>query len=121
MQRKLDFAGQTPNQPRAQQTVADLFEATAQLLDADAPERLTTNHVAERAGYSIGTLYRYFPSKLALLRGMAAREISTQEAKVQAALKGLSSPIRNELVVRICVRAALNPYWTQMSGSVRPL
>jgi AcrR family transcriptional regulator len=110
MQRRPEFAGQTPTQPRAQRTVADLFEATAQLLDTDAPERLTTNHVAERAGYSIGTLYRYFPCKLALLRGMASREILTQQAAVQVALKGLSSPVRNELVVRIFVRAALKPF-----------
>jgi AcrR family transcriptional regulator len=110
MQRKLDFAARTPTQPRSQRTVADLFEATAQLLDTDTPERLTTNRVAERAGYSIGTLYRYFPSKLALLRGMSAREILRQEATVQTALKGMSSPVRTEFVVRIFVRAALRPF-----------
>jgi AcrR family transcriptional regulator len=110
MQKMPYFEGQTRTQPRAQRTVADLFEATAQLLDTGEPERLTTNHIAARAGYSIGTLYRYFPSKLALLRAMALREIVAKETEVWAALKGLSSAGHAEDAVRILVRAALHPF-----------
>jgi AcrR family transcriptional regulator len=110
MQRNIDFSENTAIQPRAQRTVTDLFEATAQLLENDAPERLTTNHVAARAGYSIGTLYRYFPSKLALLRAMALRETLTQVANVHVAVELLPSPASPEQVARIFVRAALHPF-----------
>jgi AcrR family transcriptional regulator len=110
MQEAADFNRRTPIQSRAQSTTADLFEAAAQLLEVGAPERLTTNSIAARAGYSIGTLYRYFPNKLALLRAMASREIHAQESKVQAALQGLASTALTEPVVRIFVRAVLHPF-----------
>lgn len=35
----------------------------------------TTNRIAERAGYSIGTLYQYFPNKVALLGALAERHL----------------------------------------------
>jgi AcrR family transcriptional regulator len=110
MQQMPDFNSQLPRQPRAERTIAELFEATAQLLETAPPERLTTNHVAARAGYSIGTLYRYFPSKLALLRAMAAHEVRAQDAKVVTALQGLVPALGAEPVIRIFVRAALHPF-----------
>jgi AcrR family transcriptional regulator len=110
MQKMTDFEGHTRTQPRTQRTIADLFEATAQLLENDGAERLTTNHIAARAGYSIGTLYRYFPSKLALIRAMVSQEIIVQESEVTAALKRLSSTVQCEDVVRIFIHAALHPF-----------
>jgi AcrR family transcriptional regulator len=110
MQEPVDFVGRTSTKSRAQRTIEDLFEATAQLLDEGTPEQLTTNHVAVRAGYSIGTLYRYFPNKLALLRAMAAQEIRAQQATVAAMIAELPSSIPAEPVVRIFVRAALRPF-----------
>jgi AcrR family transcriptional regulator len=50
-----------------------LFKAAAQILDKEGEPGLTTNKVAAAAGFSIGTLYQYFPSKEALVRAMAAR------------------------------------------------
>lgn len=62
-----------PSQARAQQTMHTLFKAAAQILDKEGEGGLTTNKVAAAAGFSIGTLYQYFPSKEALVRAMAAR------------------------------------------------
>lgn len=62
-----------PSQARAQQTLQTLFKAAAQILDKEGEGGLTTNKVAAAAGFSIGTLYQYFPSKEALVRAMAAR------------------------------------------------
>lgn len=62
-----------PTQARAQQTIQTLFKAAAQILDKDGEAGLTTNKVAAAAGFSIGTLYQYFPSKEALLRAMSAK------------------------------------------------
>ena len=62
-----------PTQARAQQTIQTLFKAAAQILDQDGEAGLTTNKVAAAAGFSIGTLYQYFPSKEVLLRAMAAK------------------------------------------------
>jgi len=60
-------------QARAQQTIQTLFKAAAQILDKDGEAGLSTNKVAAAAGFSIGTLYQYFPSKEVLLRAMAAK------------------------------------------------
>lgn len=62
-----------PTQARAQQTIQTLFKAAAQILDKEGEAGLTTNKVAAAAGFSIGTLYQYFPSKEMLVRAMAAR------------------------------------------------
>ena len=62
-----------PMQVRAQQTIQTLFKAAAQILDKEGEAGLTTNKVAAAAGFSIGTLYQYFPSKEMLVRAMASR------------------------------------------------
>jgi AcrR family transcriptional regulator len=62
-----------PTQVRAQQTIQTLFKAAAQILDKEGEVGLTTNKVAAAAGFSIGTLYQYFPSKEMLVRAMSAR------------------------------------------------
>lgn len=60
-----------PTQARAQATIQTLFKAAAQILDGPGEAALTTNKVAAAAGFSIGTLYQYFPSKDALVQAMA--------------------------------------------------
>jgi AcrR family transcriptional regulator len=62
-----------PTQARAQQTIQTLFKAAAQILDRDGEAGLSTNKVAASAGFSIGTLYQYFPSKEVLVQAMAVR------------------------------------------------
>ena len=57
----------TPQQSRSVATVEAIHDATIQVLLKNGAERLTTVHVAERAGVSVGTLYQYFPNKQALM------------------------------------------------------
>ncbi len=63
----------TPRQARAGTTVDAILTAALQLLEGGGVERLTTNHVAERAGVSIGTVYQYFAEKQAILSALAQR------------------------------------------------
>jgi AcrR family transcriptional regulator len=51
-----------------------LFEATAQIVEQDGMEALSTNRIAAKAGFSIGTLYQYFPTKEAILDAIIDRE-----------------------------------------------
>lgn len=64
-----------PVQARSANTVMLIFESAALLLQSEGLEAFSTNHVAERAGISIGSLYQYFPNKEALLIAMAEREM----------------------------------------------
>lgn len=63
----------TPTQARGAARVQELLDACAAVVDEVGIERLTTNLVAERAECSIGTLYRYFPDRTAVLRALGLR------------------------------------------------
>ncbi len=66
-----------PTHVGAANTVEAILEAAAQLLEAGGLEGYTTNHIAERAGVSIGSLYQYFPNKDAVTVALIEREVST--------------------------------------------
>ena len=50
-----------------------ILDTAATLFTEVGYENATTNAIAERAGISIGSLYRYFPDKDAILRTLADR------------------------------------------------
>ena len=62
-----------PVQARSAARLEALLDAAASIVDEVGFERLTTAMVAERAGASIGTVYRYFPDRIALLQALGAR------------------------------------------------
>jgi AcrR family transcriptional regulator len=62
-----------PRQERARVTVEAILEAAARILDRQGWKGFTTNAVAEVAGVSIGSLYQYFPNKLALVEAILRR------------------------------------------------
>ncbi len=64
-----------PVQARSAASVEAILEATVQVLLQLGKERLTTTHVAARAGVSVGTLYQYFPNKSALLQAALKRHL----------------------------------------------
>ena len=63
----------TPQQVRSQQRVNLILDTAADLFAEVGYEPTTTNSIAERAGISIGSLYRYFSDKDAILRALAKR------------------------------------------------
>lgn len=65
----------TPAQGRSQATVEAVVTATAQLLAERGYAALTTNHIAERAGVSIGSIYQYFPGKEAIVAQVTERTV----------------------------------------------
>lgn len=61
-----------PLQERSQHTVDVIVEAATRVFDQHGLQA-TTNQVAELAGVSIGSLYQYFPNKLALITELHER------------------------------------------------
>jgi AcrR family transcriptional regulator len=110
MSQDTDSMRRNPTQKRANDTVDTILEATARIVEQGDKGQLTTNHIAERAGYSVGTLYGYFPNKQVLLRGLALREMRRQESRLLAALKAVTPEQSDEAVVRIVIHAALRPF-----------
>ncbi len=75
-----------PRQARSKATVDAILEAATRILEAG--DAFTTNHVAERAGVSVGTLYQYFPDKAAIVQTLAARERRRQRGAIREGLDG---------------------------------
>ena len=97
-----------PTQERAGRTISTIFEAAAQILQKEGPDKLTTNRIAERAGFSIGTVYQYFPNKEAILAAIAERERKAIESQIRDALSKAKPETSEEVVrqlVRILIRA----------------
>lgn len=81
-----DKTRRSPRQARAEATVQAIFEATFQLLEAHGVEKLSTNHIAARAGVSIGTLYQYFGSKQDILAGLAQQRAEATRNEIAATI-----------------------------------
>jgi len=82
-------------QPRttAGSTIVDAIVDTAErVLEREGLTALTTNHVAEQAGVSIGTLYQYFPNKFALAAAIFDRQLVQYEAAFAAAVATSRTP-----------------------------
>lgn len=75
----------TPRQSRSQATCAAIVEAAARILETQGSQGLTTNHVAQLAGVSVGSLYQYFPGKEAIMVELIRRMRQDMLADFEAA------------------------------------
>jgi AcrR family transcriptional regulator len=82
-----DLTRKNPSQSRARKTVETLLETTAQILANEGSERLTTNYLAEKAGYSIGTVYQYFPNREAIVLALIERQREQVQRRIRQALE----------------------------------
>jgi AcrR family transcriptional regulator len=103
-----------PQQSRADQTVDTIVDATLQILDSDDGETLTTNRIAERAGFSVGTLYQYFKNKDAVIAALMEREMERSRTD----LKEVLSASRNNTAEDV-VRALIHVLLQRLSGRHR--
>ncbi len=96
-----------PLQRRSQVTYDAIIEATTQLLIEKGYAATTTNHIAKRAGVSIGSLYQYFPNKEAIAVELLQRHIvngpSYMASQVAQSMKNLSAPAE---IVKCAIEAA---------------
>ncbi|MBS0222730.1 MAG: TetR/AcrR family transcriptional regulator [Proteobacteria bacterium] len=74
-----------PRQARSRATTDAVLDAAAHILGERGWAGLTTNAVAEVAGVSIGSLYQYFPNKLALIEAVRRRHFDDVLAVLRAA------------------------------------
>lgn len=92
-------ARRTPRQQRSREIVDSILEAGRRLLAEGGEAALTTNRIAERAGVSVGSLYRYFPNKEAVVAAICDVSTGQDLAEVSAALHEPDErPLREWLV-----------------------
>ena len=91
-----------PLQLRSRQMVETLIDAAALTIAERGLMNTTTNHIAARAGVSVGSLYQYFATKEALLDALSGR-------MSKELLRTLDEQIRTLLDadIRTLTRAAL--------------
>lgn len=83
--------------------VDNIVEAAARVLADKGWARFTTNEVAQLAGVSVGSLYQYFPNKLALAEAIRQRHL----AAVLAALSWGGHEDNEDKAVTTSQQAAL--------------
>jgi AcrR family transcriptional regulator len=79
----------TPSQGRSRQMVDALVEATARTIAERGWQGTTTNHIAVRAGVSVGSLYQYFESREDLLAALMERERNRLLRRLDEAIPGV--------------------------------
>ena len=94
-----------PRQVRAELTRDRILAAAAHIFAEHGYAAGTTNHIAEQARVSIGSLYQYFPNKDAILAELLLRHID-RGSWIEAAHLDLS-PGSLETAVRALVRDAI--------------
>ncbi len=82
-----------PMQARSAARLTALLDAAAAVVAEIGYERLTTAMVAEGAGASIGTVYRYFPDRIAVLQSLAARN---EERLTERLLQVVADPAHDD-------------------------
>ncbi|MFJ6854767.1 TetR family transcriptional regulator [Streptomyces sp. NPDC091271] len=78
-----------PVQQRSADRLARILDAGAALLDETGYEQLSTRAVADRAGVPIGSVYRFFPNKRALVDALAERNLEVYAGRVVARLEAI--------------------------------
>jgi AcrR family transcriptional regulator len=97
-------ARRTPSQARSRALVERIVEAAARVFDERGYAAATTNHVAEGAGVSIGSLYQYFASKDELLVALAERHVDEALPAVRAHVAEIEAA---RLPLEVTLRALL--------------
>jgi AcrR family transcriptional regulator len=76
-----------------------IVAAAAALASRGGVEAMQMRTVAERAGVALGTLYRYFPSKMDLVVAVVAEEIDLLETSIQRRPLRAATPARRAVDV----------------------
>jgi AcrR family transcriptional regulator len=72
-----------PQQERSRARVETILEVALDLIVESGAENLAVREVARRAGIPIGSLYQYFPSKTAIMRELAKRNLERVSSMLQ--------------------------------------
>lgn len=78
-----------PVQRRSAERLTRILDACAALLDEAGYEELSTRAVAVRAQVPIGSVYRFFPHKRALVDALAVRNLNSYTERLTVRLAGV--------------------------------
>jgi len=77
------YVRRRPQQERSKTRVEAILEVALELVVEQGSEALAMREVARRAGVQISSVYQYFPSKAAIIRELAKRNLDRVRALLQ--------------------------------------
>jgi AcrR family transcriptional regulator len=105
-----DNAGASPRRARRRVARAEeILDASAELLVADGFDAFTMQRLAARLDYATGAVYRYFPSKDAIVAELQRRTVQRLRERLQARLAALNAASAGARGVRAEAVRALAP------------
>ena len=87
----LAVPGRRPRQERSRLRVENILGIALQLMVEQGAEALAMREIARRAEVQISSIYQYFPSKSAIIRELAQRDLARVRQLLQEAIDGLLS------------------------------
>ncbi|BBY65842.1 TetR/AcrR family transcriptional regulator [Mycolicibacterium helvum] len=95
-----------PVQARSRQTVARILDAAAAIADEDGVDAVTTRAIADRAGVSYPSLYRFFADRDAILDELMEQHCAEIDARCVAAeqtwvITSIAELLNNELDLHV--------------------
>jgi AcrR family transcriptional regulator len=106
-------ARRTPIQARAKKRHEQILDITAELLVKVGVDELTTILIAQSLGISVGSLYHYFPNKIAILYALAQRWLD----EINVALDDIEASIDDsedlQAFTNRCTERVLEAYRSQ--------
>ena len=85
-------------QRRSALRVERMLDAAAALLDELGPDGLSTSAIAARAGVSVGSLYQFFPDKLAVAEALARRSFERFSAHLADVREGTWQDVVDQVI-----------------------
>jgi len=89
-----------PTQERSRRRFEAILDAAAEVFAETGFDAATMEQIAERADTSVGSIYQFFPNKLALFRAVAERVIETSGETFQDVFAGAAGLHWSELLDR---------------------
>jgi AcrR family transcriptional regulator len=115
-----------PSQERSRDRVERILDATAALLAGNmSADKITTAAIAEEAGVPIGSVYQYFPNKLAVLAELARRVMEQVDHKTASLIAEDFGVLRWDQAIDRAIDATMQGYaeqpgYLQLLLSIRP-
>jgi AcrR family transcriptional regulator len=96
-----------PEQRRSRERVERILDEAAALISETGVDGMTMSALAETAGVSLPSIYRYFASKQAIIERLALRYAE----RVRVALMTAMEPVDTPADARAAVAEAMGIYW----------
>lgn len=95
----------TPQQERAVKRVHSILQAAAEILNDTALPELSTTTIAQRGGFPVSSIYRYFPTLNDLLRELYLQTSGALREELFAAFEDAANPTwRDRLIAALDIQ-----------------